>query len=103
MTNILEQPETPVIPASEPEKKSGKRVTCDFCKCSLSPEGDVLKMSDTAKELRDASDTIERLKRDVASVKAELEAEKARTVPAPETPATEAPATSTRKLFGRKG
>lgn len=102
MANILEQPEMPVT-ASEPEKKPGKRVTCDFCKCSLSPEGDVLKMSGTAKELRDASDTIERLRRDLESAKAELEAEKARKVPEPEIPATEVPATSTRKLFGRKG
>jgi len=67
--NILEgREEAPATP------KEGKRISCDFCKCSLSPSGDVLKMSDHAKGLRDSNDTIEKLQ---AQLKAAVEENKA--------------------------
>ena len=94
--NILEGQEPPV----RQEPKEGKRISCDFCKCSLSPSGDVLKMSDLAKGLRDSADTIEKLQ---AQLKAAVEENKAlkdelgkansRT---PETPAHEGTATTSR-------
>ena len=99
-TNPLENPVVP--PANEPEKReSGKRITCDYCKCSLTSSGDVLKMSDTAKEFRDASDIIERFKSQLESAKAELEAEKAKRIPEPAPSATEVPTVASRKPFGK--
>jgi len=56
---------SPNVPARE-EPRTGKRITCDFCKCSLSPSGDYLKMSPEAKEMRDGAETLEKIRKELA-------------------------------------
>lgn len=46
-----------------PAPTSGKKsITCEFCNCTLSPNGDYIALSERAKELRGQSETIDRLK-----------------------------------------
>ena len=69
---ILNPPPTP--PEPERLKKS-----CEFCGCSLAANGDVLRMSDTAKEykrqegaLRDASEELTKVQGELAAARTEI-------------------------------
>lgn len=59
-------PQPPPSPAIPVPLRRTAPITCAFCECSLAPNGDVLKMSDTAKALRDSQDVIDRLNRTIA-------------------------------------
>lgn len=61
-------------PPPTPRPVEGRRITCDFCRCSLAPSGDVLKMSAEAKTFRDQSDTIEKLRRDLELAAGDVQA-----------------------------
>lgn len=39
-----------------PALRTPTKITCDFCGCQLTPAGDVLKMGDEAKRLRNLQD-----------------------------------------------
>ena len=58
-------------PGSEPptEPRGPRKITCEFCESSLTPTGDMLKMSDRAKSLRDLEMKVQKLERE----KTELE------------------------------
>lgn len=55
--------EPPDPPSSVPAR--GPRIVCEFCQCSLTPAGDVLKMSDTARAFNKQGDTIDTLRDDL--------------------------------------
>lgn len=49
--------------ALSPAVTRDKRITCEFCKCKLTHNGDVLTMSDEARNFRDMDDDMDELKR----------------------------------------
>lgn len=59
-------PDVPPSPAPPVPPRRTAPITCAFCECSLAPNGDVLRMSEAAKALRDSGDVIERLTRTIA-------------------------------------
>lgn len=59
---------TPVPPARA-------KLSCEFCHCEISPtSGEYVRLSDEAKEMRAAADTIEGLRLKVAGLETELTA-----------------------------
>lgn len=75
-----ELPPTDPVPGA-PEPARARRLTCDFCGCSLAPTGEVMRMSDDAKKYRDHGDTLAKrdvrisdLETEVRALKAELAA-----------------------------
>jgi hypothetical protein len=48
-------------PASEPDTRP-TRIRCEFCRCQLAPNGDVMAMSAEARVYRDQAEEIDRLK-----------------------------------------
>lgn len=64
----------PTDPPPAPPEPAGRRrdLRCQFCECSLTATGDVLKMSDRAKALRDFEDDLQDCKRDLADARKEL-------------------------------
>ena len=65
------------VPAPEPQPRAGKKITCSFCKCELTQNGDYFVMSDEAKSLRDAKDENTKLTERVRTLEGELQALKA--------------------------
>lgn len=47
------------------------KVACEFCECQLTPHGDVLRMSDKARELNKLQDVITALKEQLAAARSE--------------------------------
>ena len=43
-----------------------RRLSCEFCECSLSSKGEILRMSARAKELRKLEDAVDALKEKIA-------------------------------------
>lgn len=69
--NDLLPPDDSIPPTPAPHVPTEKkRITCDFCGCSLAPSGDVLRMSDDAKAFRDGADSIERLQGVITTLEA---------------------------------
>lgn len=63
----------PAINPPEPPQPADDRahkVKCEFCECILTPHGDVLRMSDKARELNRQGETIRELKEDIGSAEA---------------------------------
>lgn len=83
-------PDDPLLPTDPPTPApSGptpnKKITCEFCGCTLAPNGDYIALSDKAKTLRQQSETIDKLKatiaeRDAAVTSAERERDEARSL-----------------------
>jgi len=61
--NPGDDPPTPPAP-------TGRRITCDYCKCSLAASGDVLRMSSEAKAMRDLEHTLEKVRKELADAQA---------------------------------
>jgi hypothetical protein len=55
-------------PAPRPRER---HITCEFCGCALAPNGDYLRLSDRAKELRAQGETIDGLKEQLSLKDAE--------------------------------
>ena len=55
-----------------PSPRRAARVTCDFCQCELAPSGDVLKMSDRARSMRDGDDEIKKRDKRVTELETEI-------------------------------
>jgi len=53
-------------PAPAPARE-GRGCTCEFCGCTLTPRGEVLRMGDKAKEFRDTEEKLEKLRKDVSA------------------------------------
>jgi len=81
----------PVEPTSgesrEPRAAKAKPIVCEFCACTLTATGEVLRMSADAKRFRDAVDDledanadVERLNKVVEGLRAELDTAKAAAV-----------------------
>lgn len=47
--------ENPDPTGGAPEPRA-KKITCEFCKCKLTQDGEILNMSEDARKMRDASD-----------------------------------------------
>src|SRR5262245_9413763 len=48
-----------------PAPRKSHPITCEFCECSLAPNGDIISMGPRAKELRKADEKIEALQEQV--------------------------------------
>lgn len=70
--NDLPPNDPPAPPAPVPAPAS--TVTCEFCKCQLTPKGDYISLSDRAKKLRGQEDELDTLRGQLAA------AQEARTV-----------------------
>jgi hypothetical protein len=66
----------PVAPREEP--RGSRRITCEFCGSSLAANGDFFQLGKRAKELRDASETIEKLNASIAQKEEEISVLKAK-------------------------
>jgi len=72
-----DDPPRPATPVIQP----GRKIVCEFCGCQVTPQGEVMRMGDKAKEFRDHENVvlkkdreIERLNTELAAVRQELEA-----------------------------
>jgi predicted nucleic acid-binding Zn-ribbon protein len=61
----------PPAPPAPPAPVKGS-VTCGFCQASLTPGGEVMKLSDRAKSLRDFEDDLEDAKRTISELQAKI-------------------------------
>ena len=66
-------PEPSPSPTPAPARVRGS-ITCEFCQCTLGPDGNYLKMSDEARAYRDQAETIKQLKSQLADAQAATEA-----------------------------
>jgi len=71
---------TPAPAAPNPPAASSKKtITCEFCECTLAPNGDYIALSERAKALRTLDETIDRLKATIEQLQGSVrEAERAR-------------------------
>jgi len=74
-------------------------IVCEFCECTLSLRGRVLKRSDKAKEIIDLDDESDRLRKQVETLTAELVEAKKK----PELLSAPTPAASTKKAWQNIG
>jgi hypothetical protein len=96
---ILEPPPTPERTVVVTEEPRGY-IKCDFCECKLTRTGEVIGMSEKARELRDEKERYDRriaeLERQLTEAKSDLnscqvqleQAQGSRTVPGTTSPAT---------------
>jgi hypothetical protein len=68
----------PPAPSTEPPPAPGSpeprgSLTCGFCSAALTPRGEVIKLSDRAKALRDFEDDLGDARRDIAERDATIE------------------------------
>lgn len=67
-----------VVPAPPRERIITGTVVCHYCECTITrSDGDLVRMGDKAKALRDTDDKIDTLTRQLESVQRELNEEKA--------------------------
>jgi peptidoglycan hydrolase CwlO-like protein len=65
-------PPTPPTPVPDRTSRT-KDVRCQFCESTLTATGEVLRLSERAKALRDFEDDVEDLKRDLAVARQEID------------------------------
>lgn len=77
--DLLPPNEPPAPPAPQPAPGRTRNITCEFCKCTLAPSGDYIRLSEEAKALRkleekivDLKDEIERKNAEIAELKTKL-------------------------------
>lgn len=63
---------TPEPPAPEPPAPRSPKLVCEFCSCQLTPAGDVLRMSDAAREYARQADVLRDARRDVSAAESKL-------------------------------
>lgn len=68
-TDLLPPP-SPVPTERTPKPKD---LRCGFCESFLTPSGEVMKLSERAKSLRDFEDDLEDVKRDLATAREEID------------------------------
>lgn len=59
------------------ERGGGKSLTCEFCDCKLTADGEIIRMGAKAKTYRDSEDQIAKLSEKVTKLETELAALKA--------------------------
>lgn len=62
-------------PMPEPEHRRdtrARRITCEFCGCSLDSEGGIVRMGEDAKRFRDADEELEAATKSVHMLEAEM-------------------------------
>lgn len=64
-------------PIPTPRAPGAKDLRCGFCEALLTPSGEVIKLSDRAKSLRDFEDELDDMKRDLATARQETEDQRA--------------------------
>jgi hypothetical protein len=64
-------------PAPDPSPRRRAPIVCEYCDCTLTPIGDVLKVSDKARTLRKQGDRIDTLLAEIEQAKTDLAAAKA--------------------------
>lgn len=74
MTSSATLPIPESNPQAQPTQQSSRYVTCDNCKCKLTSNGDVFRMSDEAKAMLAATEQVKEWKEKYEAVKAELDA-----------------------------
>lgn len=72
-------PDPAPVPPVPP--RTGRGCTCEFCGCRLTPDGEIIKMGDTAKAFRKHEDEIEALKKTADEQTKEIAALKAKVPP----------------------
>src|SRR5262245_32844786 len=65
-------------PPEPPAPRANSKVVCEFCRCTLTPAGDVLRMSDEARTFNKQAETIRDLKDALGQAEGAGEAEKRR-------------------------
>lgn len=83
----MPEPVIPPLRTNEPEPppppapRDPKIIVCEFCKCEMVRDGGYLKLSDTAREYRDAGEkhrkSIERLDEEIAALRSQITAKDA--------------------------
>ena len=73
-TILPPSPTPPEPPAPSPEPRGARNIRCGFCDAALTPAGEVLKLSDRAKALRDFEDDLGDANRDLAEARTALDA-----------------------------
>jgi len=71
-TDLLPVDPPAVVPA-DPSTSRPKKCVCEFCGCTLAPSGDVLAMSDQAREYRDLNDRLRTTQSELQTVSADVE------------------------------
>lgn len=56
-----------------PAPVKGAKLECEFCSCQLTPAGDVLRMSDRAREINKDAETIRNLKAQLEQARADAD------------------------------
>lgn len=59
------------LPPGDGDANKRTKITCEFCECSLSASGDVLKIGGKAKAFRDSEGAIEKLNDRIAALETE--------------------------------
>jgi hypothetical protein len=59
--------------AASEDVRGPKKISCKFCDCVLTPQGDYFQMSERAKAYRDALDENVKLKSELTDARAKLE------------------------------
>lgn len=65
MPDPLPPDPAPIVPPHTPAPRAA-RITCEYCRCQLAPDGGVMMFSDEARVLRDQAEEIKRLKSAIA-------------------------------------
>jgi hypothetical protein len=68
---------------SQPEPTRTRKIKCEFCECELGASGEYMRLSEKAKGLRKAEETIEELNKELGRTRTELEELKRQHQPAP--------------------
>jgi len=77
MPDDLLPPVDPPDPIGDPAPRRRASLVCEFCDCKLTPVGDVLNVSDKARNFRKLEDRIEILTADLTKAQADLAAAQA--------------------------
>lgn len=73
MPNDPLPPSAVVDPPAGPTERR-KRCTCEYCGCTLTADGEIIKLGDDARKFRDQEDEIKRLNRELATAREKLAA-----------------------------
>ena len=68
--SLIPGEEEPIVPPTPPGKT---KLVCEFCACQLTPVGDVLRMSDTAREFAKQTEQIRNLKAQLDQARADAD------------------------------